>query len=232
MKHEAFETHAPLVGHEGPTRQICTVLIEAVLDGQLPMGAHVAVPQIARDLEVERTAVRVAIHQLARAGLFVGDTRSGFYVRRLEHEALAMMLDTRYEIELQALEHLINAGLRGLIPEICTHIEDMRRHAGTGDTIAFAASDIAFHKALVSCAGTARLSAAYQDIEAQLSVFVLFVGHLETDPLSLADSHIPIVQAIASADLEAAQDALALHLGDGCDQVLDALTPLEGSHDA
>lgn len=144
-------------------------LRELVLSGSFPPGHKIAEEAVARALSLSRTPVRIAMATLEREGLLVRTPRRGYRVRSFTLDDVADAIEVRGELEAMAARLIAERGLDRAIEE---RLEDALDRSArilaealkVEDRLAWTASNLDFHAALIDGARNAALRAAYDQV--------------------------------------------------------------------
>jgi len=194
--------------------QLHTILCERITTGVYAPGARLDPQSIAKEFGVSRTPVRDALTQLEHDRLIETRPRSGTFIARPTRQDVHEVCQLR-----KALEWLAAGVAAEAMP--LEHIADLRAEAVAaleaaerGDFEPFFASDTRIHREIVHCTGNSRLIASRESVEP----FVYWLRVLgATGRHRLAGStarHLEILDAMGSRDVEAAQQAAAIHLAE------------------
>ena len=217
----------------------------AIVAGEYPVGEILpGDADFAESFRVSRTVLREAMKTLSAKGMIL--PRAGIGTRVTERSSwnlldadvlnwhfqagvddafLGHLSDMRLAFEPQAARLATRAATADDVARIRGLAERMRLSTSTED---FAASDLAFHMAVLEASGNPFMFSLGALIEAALaSVFKL---SSPTDDMmrqvESAAEHAAIAEAIASGEEEAAMRAMSAVIVEGRDRVLDALAPV------
>jgi DNA-binding GntR family transcriptional regulator len=190
-------------------------LREAILGGRLQAGERVSDAKIAAEMGISRAPVREAIRQLAAHGLVTEEPRRGAFVTGLTSSSAAQIYDCRRALEGLAARR-IAAGPRleenlALLRSIMSQMEAASKKR---DHVRMAEADHQFHSKLCDLTGNRWLMNLYaqiSDLNRLMQALDTF-AHLDADQRDLVMRHEPIVDAIASADPDAAEQAVIAHI--------------------
>src|SRR4029450_1304751 len=102
MRPMSLPVGLPALADSDLVGQIARILMQAIVQGQLPPGSKVVEAGGARELGVSRAPVREAARLLEKQGLLVASPRWGFFVRKLEIRNIDEIYDLRICIERHA----------------------------------------------------------------------------------------------------------------------------------
>ena len=87
----------------------------------------------------------------------------------------------------------------------------MRAAARRGDVHGFVAHDVAFHRAIVEASGNRTLQELWRSLHVDLRTTITLIKHVQ-DLAEVAESHVPVLKAIAAGDPERAASVLRAHI--------------------
>jgi len=188
--------------------QIKEVLLERILTGAYEPGERIVETRVARELGVSQGPVREALRELETLRLVVSEPFVGVRVRAVTPEELGEIYPVRSGLEEVAAR---TAALR--LPDDLTAVEhevaEMRRVAATGAIHDFLPHDVAFHRLIVEASGNRTLQELWTSlhVEARARITVVRYGDLG----AIAESHLPILEALRARDPERTAAALRAH---------------------
>ncbi len=155
--------------------QIQTVANELrrrITSGAYHPGERVTELQVAAELGVSRTPVRLAFEELAEEGLLERLPTRGFRVRSLDLQAIIDAIDVRGTLEGMAARIIAERGLssetRAVLQQCIDDgralVEDARRLEHPFDRARWAAMNRRFHLLIVETAGNASLTSAFHHV--------------------------------------------------------------------
>ena len=188
-------------------------ILERLISGRWAPGHALNRRAVAAELGVSVAPVLEALLRLEQQGLVETIPRVGTRVRTITRAAVRGQMVLREALEVQAV-HL-------------AHGADLRAHRATLEPLAIAAdadyedqrarwaADLAFHRALVACAGEPALDAAYTQAMQQ-GFFHMVNVVITTSPTRRArDSHVRLLRRLVRADAADAGAAIRRHLASG-----------------
>lgn len=198
---------------EGLVQRVARLLTKAIVSGQLPGGERLSESVIARQLGVSRAPVREAARLLENSGLVQYVPNRGFFVRKITARELEDLYELRLVIEIAAVRRLIRHGLGESDGALSRQIDEMRRVAAPGfDMITQVEADMEFHRLLCTASGNPKFLAVFDQIAAESALTIMVIGRLYDDPKGLADTHLPILQALRSGVEAEAVEAIRYHI--------------------
>lgn len=189
--------------------------------------------QLAESFGVGRFVVREALKSLGLLGLLEVRQGDGTYVRSPDSSLLPRvvewgllvgeqrtsdLVETRQHLEPVTARLAAERRSDGQLADIRGHLHGMR---DAGDNDLFVDADVAFHLSIAAATGNTVLSNMLGSISSLLNVWIRNVVEAaeSTEPSYL--EHVPIYDAIAARDPEAASDAMRVHM-DGASCRLNA----------
>jgi DNA-binding GntR family transcriptional regulator len=190
-----------------------------ILDGELPAGAPLREVELAERYDVSRHTLRAALRLLAADGLAVVEPNRGARVAALDRAGVTGLFELRTALEVEAARLALERHGGRLPAEVHRAAERLAsacRRDRSWRVISELHDDV--HRSLVDAAGSARISAAYAALAAELRLFVLQIR--PAWPLErMAVHHLDLVAAL---EREGA-DALRPHLADGLASIVAGL---------
>ena len=198
-------------------------LRRAITRHEFAPGFHLSVPALARQLGVSRSPVREAVQRLVAEGLAVEIPRKGIYVTRYEVADLLPYYEMRLALEGLAGRLAAQKATSGHIASIGDILEAGRKAIERDDLEEHIYQDIAFHTAMMNCAGNAPLTEALKNIYGRLHsamiARVVLVG-----PRQAYEDHLHIFEALCTRDPAATEAAARGHV----ERILRRLVLAEG----
>jgi DNA-binding GntR family transcriptional regulator len=189
-------------GHEPLSVRIRNALLERIVAGHYAPGERLVELHIAREFGSSQAPVREALRDLETTGLVTIRPRRGCFVNdyhaRTQHEIYYV----RGALEAAAAR-LAVPRLRGDVSALARHLDGMRAAAAAHDTDAAARHSVAFHRTIMLAADNALLLKMWESLHVEIhSRKTILQPNL--DLYAVAESHWPILDAIARGDVEAA----------------------------
>jgi DNA-binding GntR family transcriptional regulator len=190
------------IGHEPLSARIRNALLERIVSGHYRAGDRLVELQLAREFGSSQAPVREALRELEKAGLVTIRPRRGSFVNdyhaRTQHE----LYYVRGALE-EAAVRLALPSLKGDIGILQEHLDGMREAARAHDIEACLHHSVWFHRTIMRAAGNELLLQLWESLHVELhSRKTLLQPNI--DMHAVAESHKPIVEAIAAGDTELA----------------------------
>ena len=193
-----------------PLRQkLKDALLRRILSGGYKPGERLTELRIAEEFGTSQGPVREALRDLESTGLVVTRPRRGSYVAEGLRKGLREIYAVRGALEEQATRlATANGGCDLKVLQEAT--DAMRAAARRRDLAAIAEHSVTFHRAVMDAAGNELLTNIWLSlqIETRTTITLLAEG---IDLLHIAESHQPIIDAIASGDAERAAKVAREH---------------------
>lgn len=188
--------------------QTTAYLRQAIISGEIGLGEKIVESTLAKDLDLSRSTVRMALNSLVHDGLVVQKPYSGWHVISIDRDDLWELYHLRLALEGQAAEMAAlrassedKLRLKALFEEYC----ELCRNAPT-DIQAVSDMDLRFHLLVVEISTSKRMQSMYQRIVYQLKAYI-GMTHQDYDLSQSGESHRALVNAICVGDAVRAQNA-------------------------
>jgi DNA-binding GntR family transcriptional regulator len=188
---------------------------EAILTGRLLPGERISDARVAEEMGISRGPVREALRQLAAHGLVEEEPRRGAFVRRLTRASVGHVYDCRRALEGLAARRVAgDSELTEHVSSLQALVGEMDRASRRRDPALMAEVDHRFHTTLCEATGNTWLIRLYAQIadQSRLMQSLDAIAHAEADVRELAMRHQPIVDAVASGDVDLAERAVVDHI--------------------
>jgi DNA-binding GntR family transcriptional regulator len=190
--------------------QIKDVVVERILDGVYGPGDRIVEIRLAEELGVSQAPVREALRELELLRLVVSEPFRGARVRAVTASELAEIYPVRAALE-EVAARAATPALAGDVRALTAELKAMRRAAKRGDVHEFVAHDVAFHRVIIEASGNRTLQDLWRSLHVDLRTTITLIKHAE-DLAAVAESHVPVLDAIASGDAELAAGVLRRHI--------------------
>jgi DNA-binding GntR family transcriptional regulator len=184
---------------------------------QVPDGERLREPVWAKQLGVNRMALREAFARLEAEGLIERGPKTGYFVPRLTADDLQEILEVRVSLEAMAIRRIIKhkrntrrhlEPLQRAIDQLAEMIEN-KYMLGTSE------SDRLFHEKLVELAGNRRLTMIYLRAPLpMLHAHLATISNWDVHMRKTLKEHGTILELLLKGDAKRAELALYDHLGE------------------
>ncbi len=191
---------------------LCALLEQAILSGQMRPGERLLVTQLADEHEVSQSTIREALLMLERRGLVVSKPRHGTFVTRLSDAEALELCQARALLETFA----VTSGSQRLTPQVlavlrstvtamgqCTLPQDLPRMIGL---------DLTFHRSIIELSGSTKLIELWSSLNGQIGA--LMMRGVEQQALEIDDVvhlHTLVIDALQTGTPAQAQQAIVDH---------------------
>ena len=204
----------------GPERhsvrdQVLGALRGEIVSGALVPGSVHSAPALAARFGVSATPVREAMQSLAREGAVEVLPNRGFRIGERTARDLAELAEVRALLEVPVVLALARTVSVGQWEELRPLAAATMAAAALGDRSAYAESDRAFHRALLSLSGNLQLVSVADELHRRAQ-WPLSVPqpHRPTRPAALladATQHSVLLEALIASDLETVESLAREH---------------------
>ncbi len=205
--------------------QVKQVLLERLLAGEYEPGERLVETRIAQELGTSQTPVREALRDLELLRFVESAPFRGSWVREVSPDELAEIYPVRGALEELAAREAASR-LGGRVEALELELAAMRDAAERGDLQEQVEHDVAFHRLIVEAARNSILLEVWSSLRVETRTLVTALA-APLDQRELAETHVPILEALRTADPVAAGLAAREHL----QRFRDLLIP-GGSRDA
>src|SRR3954469_3924593 len=206
------------------SEQVVAQLEAQIAAGEWPVGSKIpAEPELVAALGVGRNTIREAVRALEHAGLLEPRRGDGTYVRATSDLGAALLRRARRTDALHVLA--VRGGLEreaaaaaavgrtdADVAAVRAALDARAAAAGRPDRAAFAAADVAFHRAVVVATHNPVLVDLYAGLTEALERTVAEIDAHDDDPAAFP-GHAELAAAIAAGDPVAARAATDSYLG-------------------
>jgi DNA-binding GntR family transcriptional regulator len=189
-----------------------------ILGCRLMPGSKLRINEIAEQIGVSLGAVREALSRLGAEGLVIAESQKGFRVTPLSTEELLDLTEARVEIEGIALSRSIE---RGDLEWETDVVAAWHRLTRTNERVPedtrrlsdkWVVAHAAFHGALVSACGSAKLLHIRSQLYEQSERYRRYSAPLDRTERNVAAEHQRIFDAAVARDVDEATRAISDHL--------------------
>ncbi len=212
-----------LEGYQPLRDMVFDVLMSAIMMGQLSPGERLLEVQLAEEMGVSRTPVREAIRRLELEGFVVMVPRKGAYVAGLSVNDIESVYEIRTALETLA----VRLAAQRMEDEDYQYLEElsleMRETWQGGNVENWVGLDAKFHEALYKFSRNERLVQLMSNVMEQISRYrIISLANMQVRHNSLAE-HEMLIEALRNRDSEAAAAAVAKHIENTKDSLLQML---------
>ncbi|WP_305988184.1 GntR family transcriptional regulator [Roseibium sp. MMSF_3544] len=190
--------------------QIRDHLLSRIVQGELKPGERLVELKIATEMSTSQAPVREALRQLDALGIIETLRNKGARVRVIPDKELRELYDVRAQIEGYAAEIIAEQGAP-LKTKLEEQVRKMRAAARANDSLSFSEHNTNFHRLILEATGNSTLIELWERLHVKVSTMVNVVRQ-NTDLAAVANSHQPIIDAIAARDPVQARKVAVEHV--------------------
>jgi DNA-binding GntR family transcriptional regulator len=188
--------------HQPISVRIQNALLARILNGRYAPGDRLVELQLAREFGSSQAPVREALRELENTGLVTIRPRRGCFVNDYHAKAQHEIYDVRGALE-EAAVRLAMPRLHASVAALTEHLQGMRVAARDADIDAMAHHSAWFHRVIMQAADNELLLRIWESLRVEShSRKTLLQPNI--DMFAVAESHAPILAAIAAGDTELA----------------------------
>jgi DNA-binding GntR family transcriptional regulator len=195
---------------------------QSILSGQWKIGELYNEKAIAADLGISRTPVREALLELSSQDLIIFLPRRGLMVNRFTRHDVDEIFELRKAIELAAVEKITVAAPPFDLFEIEQALLSQRKAVKQKDYLAFMEADRLFHTSFSELTNNRRLIAILDNIRDMIHVMGAKALALEGRAVEVIKEHQTIFEAVKKGNIEEARRAMAYHLDQSKEAVVES----------
>ncbi len=177
-------------------------IVRSILEGEVGPGDRLIEMHIAREYGTSQGPVREALRELEMLGFVRSVPHRGTYVRDPWQRGMLELYDVRAALE-EFAARLATPRLQGDVSALQAEVDGMADAAARGDVAGVVEHSEGFHRLIVEASGNALLETMWSSLGITDHTAMTMVT-LELDMATVAESHQPIVDAIAAGDVELA----------------------------
>jgi len=203
----------PVVQESTPT-MIAARIREAIASGVIPPGAQIGEAEFARQLAVSRGPLREGLQRLAQEGLVVAVRNRGHFVIEMTPENVRDMYVARAAVERAAAARAHELDPQATAALLLESVAAMKAAADGRDERGVSTADIAFHRDLVRCADSPRLTRMHETLMAETRMCIhALTPTYAVGSLRVAE-HRQIAKSFRKGDPALTDQLLAHHMDD------------------
>jgi DNA-binding GntR family transcriptional regulator len=190
--------------------QIKDVLLQRIVEGDYGPGERIVETRVADEFGVSQAPVREALRELEILRLVVSEPFRGARVKEARPEEVLEAYPVRAALE-EVGARAAAPRLAGRVEPLAGQVEGMRAAAGDEDLRRFAAHDVGFHRLIVEASANCTLMELWEALHVDLRTKYTLIQRLE-DLAEVAESHVPIMEALDAGDGELAGRRVREHI--------------------
>lgn len=191
------------------------VLKHRIVGGTYAPGEQLKEAHLARELDISRTPIRVALKRLVDDGLATADLNRGVRVAEWTDGDIAETFELRGLLEAHAADLAARRGGRALADQLDAMNDEMDRaiaSAGPRLPERLQVINARFHRAILDASGSPRLRAMLAGlIDMPIVIRSHFISTMH-DKIQSLNHHRDLASAIRAGDGELARQVMQIHL--------------------
>ena len=180
--------------------QVTDRLARAICEGRLVPGQRLVEAALARQLGISRAPVREAARRLEQRGLLVAHPRRGFFVRDFSLEEIDDLYGLRIALERYAAELACARATEDDLNRLQAQLDLLLRLAQAGAVADLVEEDLRFHLLFCKASGNRKLFKLFHEIAGEIRMIIVLIGQVYDDPNRIAETHRPLIEALAARD--------------------------------
>jgi len=195
------------------SQKVMLRLRQAIIEGELKLGAVIAEEMLAQSFGVSRTPVREAMSLLQAQGLVVVKPQVGSFVFTPSAADIVELCTFRILIEPKAAELAYRHDRDGALKVMTAAVAEMKRALAARDTLAYGSADTAFHDALFAHCGNHYLMQSYQLIAGRVAALRTNLSSpLDVQTPASFDQHRELLDLFERGKFEGFTKLMTLHI--------------------
>jgi DNA-binding GntR family transcriptional regulator len=177
-------------------------LVRGILEGDLGPGDRLIEMHIAKEYGTSQGPVREALRELEMLGFVRSEPHRGTYVRDPWQQGMLELYELRGALE-EFAARMATPRLSEDVGPLQAEVDAMAAAAASDDVHAAVEHSERFHRLIIEASGNQLLETVWSSLSITDHTALTLVT-LELDLNTIAESHQPIVDAIAAGDIELA----------------------------
>ena len=202
----------PTVGKMPLSEKVYRILVQSIVDGELPPGTKLQEKHVAKQMEVSATPVREAFKKLAGDGFIEIVPYCGAIVKELDEEEIREAYQCRIALEKMALEEAIDRFDDNALKQLFDIIEKEKETEGIMEVSRINKS---FHDVIYLTADNTMLCRLLDMLNTVIARDMKYSASDEKRRNEIYHEHVARAQAIRDHRLEQAQQAMVTHIRNG-----------------
>lgn len=195
------------------SQKVMLRLRQAIIDGELALGAVIAEEMLAQSFGVSRTPVREAMSLLQAQGLVVVKPQVGSFVFTPSAADIVELCTFRVLIEPKAAELAYAHDRDGATEALTAAVAEMKRALAAKDTLAYGSADTAFHDTLFAYCGNHYLMQSYQLIAGRVAALRTNLSSpIDIQTPASFDQHRELLDLFERGKFEGFAKLMTLHI--------------------
>ncbi|CAH0125619.1 GntR family transcriptional regulator [Peribacillus sp. NPDC101481] len=192
--------------------QVCDLLKESIIKGELKPGDRIIEMEIAKSYNVSQAPVREALSRLRKEGFVIHHRHKGTFVSNFSKKNIDEIYSFREAIEPLAIARAIQKIKEVDLKELSDLYQEMLKAGKNGDLEKVREIDVAFHSYIYKLADHDYMYQVWEDLSAVSNRIWYITSKIYFDNLDeIAKLHKPILDALYKRDVEGCIKAFNIH---------------------
>lgn len=206
-----------IVGSPARTRmllheQAASEIRALIYGGELEAGERINEVSVAQLLSLSRGPVREALRVLEQEGIVVSEPQRGVRVASFTDEDVTVSLALREQVEVLAIPRICELASDDDIESLRDLIERMRFAEQHGSHLDLIEADYDFHVRFLEIGSSSTGLRVWRTLSGQIRLYLSRGNVIFRRLGSVADSHLPIFEALEARDTVALERAVRAHI--------------------
>ncbi|MEF9940441.1 MAG: GntR family transcriptional regulator [Clostridium sp.] len=202
----------PAVGRIPLNEKVYRILMQSIVNGELPPGTKLQEQHVAKQMEVSATPVREAFKKLAGDGFIEIIPYCGAIVKELDESEITEAYRCREALERLALEDAMDQFDEEALNQLYRVAEAGKK---SKDIMEIATTNQSFHAIIYGMANNTMLSKLLDTLNTVIARDMKYSAGNAVRHSQIYEEHIEIADAIKAHDLARAQQAMINHIRNG-----------------
>lgn len=212
-----------VIQHSNLTKVVHHVVRDKIVTQELKPGSKIIEEELAKEMGVSRTPLKIALGKLEKEGLVETISRKGTYVKRFSVKDIKDIYELRRVLEEFAVESAIGLISREQLEKMKKVSEDYRYFMKEGNMGSCLKSDTQFHELLIEASKNSKLSEVIKSFSLQVKSFEMGSLDINKRGEKTVKEHLAILDALTKGDSKLAKKLIREHITDAEEHILASL---------
>lgn len=202
-----------IVGSFSLAEQAYTLLKKSIISGELAPLTELKEEKLAANLGISRTPLREAIRKLAMEELVLLQKGKPATVATFTMKESMELIELRQLLEIPNLVRVVDYKDKSYLDELDKNLVLQMKAITNNDYHQFIDYDREFHLILARCNENKKVQELIQHVNTEVNrAFLILSNTLGMSAHTAYKEHVQIVEAIKNTNIDAAQEAMNVHL--------------------
>lgn len=187
-------------------------LKEAIRDGELQPGEALSETRLSEALQISRTPIREALHQLAQEGLVQNLPNRAMTVAAPSMQEVLNVLHVRSLVDPEISRLVADSASPEIIEVLQEAVDQMDAAAENGDRTAWSRADTIYHEMLTNACPNALLGQLALQMRNRIHYLATDSQTTSGRLMECTEEHQVVIDAISERNPTAARDAMEKHI--------------------